>query len=289
MSACTASTDARKRDEVMIKNNVSPVALVKSIVRHRQLLVELAWRETIGRYKGSMFGLLWSLLIPLMMLGIYTFVFSEIFKSRWGAGSYTSKSAFAVILFAGLIIFNMFSECVSRAPGIVLSNQNFVKKVVFPLEILPCVTVLSALFHALVSMVVLLVFEFIGFGFIPATALLAPLIIIPFVLFVLGVTWWLSATGVYLRDIGQTIGIFITGLMFVSPIFFPLSSFPERWRFLANFNPLTYPIETMRSLVVLGQPLEWDSWAKYVTFAVVFAWFGFAWFQKARRGFADVL
>lgn len=252
-------------------------------------MMELAWRETIGRYKGSMFGLLWSLLIPLMMLGIYTFVFSEIFKSRWGGQASTSKSSFAVTLFAGLIIFNMFSECISRAPAIILANQNFVKKVVFPLEILPCVTVLSALFHALVSMAVLLTFELIGLGRIPATALLSPLILIPFVLFVLGLTWWLSATGVYLRDIGQTIGIFITGLMFVSPIFFPLSSFPARWRILALLNPLTYPIEQMRGLVVLGEPLAWHLWAPYTVFSIVFAWLGFAWFQKTRKGFADVL
>ena len=273
----------------MINHSISPFQLVRSLIRYRQLLIELAWRETIGRYKGSMFGLLWSLFIPLMMLGIYTFVFSEIFKSRWGAGTYTSKTAFAVMLFAGLIIFNLFSECISRAPGIVLSNQNYVKKVVFPLEILPCVTVLSALFHSVISIGVLLVFEFIGFGRIPLTVFLVPLILIPFVLFVLGVTWWLSATGVYLRDVGQTIGIFITGLMFVSPIFFPLSSFPVRWRFLANFNPLTYPIEQMRSLVVMGQPLVWSDWASYLAFTVVFAWLGFAWFQKTRKGFADVL
>jgi lipopolysaccharide transport system permease protein len=273
----------------MINHSASPFFLFKSLVRHRQLLIELAWRETVGRYKGSMFGLLWSLIIPLMMLGIYTFVFSEIFKSRWGAGNYTSKTAFAVMLFAGLIIFNMFAECISRAPGIVLSNQNYVKKVVFPLEILPCVTVLSALFHALVSMAVLLVFEYISFGRIPLTVLWVPFILVPFIFFVLGATWWLSATGVYLRDVGQTIGIFITGLMFISPIFFPLSSFPERWRFLANFNPLTYPIEQMRALVVMDQPLDWSNWLLYSAFTVFFAWLGFAWFQKTRKGFADVL
>lgn len=273
----------------MINHSISPVALVRSMVKNRQLLIGLAWRETIGRYKGSMFGLLWSLLIPLMMLGIYTFVFSEVFKSRWGAGNYTSKAAFAVMLFSGLIIFNLFSECISRAPNIILANQNFVKKVVFPLEILPCVTVLSALFHGLVSMLVLLTFELIGFGRIPLTALWVPFILVPFLLFVLGVTWWLSATAVYLRDVGQTIGIFITGLMFVSPIFFPLSSFPARFRILANLNPLTYPIEQMRALVVVGQELEWRSWAIYFVFSLVFAWVGFAWFQKTRKGFADVL
>lgn len=236
-----------------------------------------------------MFGLFWSLLTPLMMLAIYTFVFSEIFQSRWGTDTSASKASFAVILFAGLILFNMFAECASKAPSIILSNQNYVKKVVFPLEILPCITGLSALFHALVSFAVLLIFQYFGLGSIPATALLAPLVIIPFVVFLLGVMWFLSAAGVYLRDIGQTIGVLITGLMFVSPIFFPLTSYPERWRFLANFNPLTFPIEQMRAIVVLGNSLDWLVWLQYAVGCAVFAWLGFAWFQKARKGFADVL
>ncbi|MBA8882127.1 ABC transporter permease [Phyllobacterium myrsinacearum] len=273
----------------MKKVSISPLALVASLVQHRQLLLDMAWRETIGRYKGSMFGLFWSLLTPLMMLGIYTFVFSEIFKSRWGADTHTSKSAFAIILFAGLIMFNMFAECASKAPSIILSNQNYVKKVVFPLEILACVNALSALFHAAVSFLVLLAFQYFGMGEIPLTALFAVLIIVPFMFFLLGLMWFLSAAGVYLRDIGQTIGVTITGMMFVSPIFFPLSSYPERWRFLAAFNPLTYPIEQVRSVVIFGNSLDWYVWTQYVIGAAVFAWLGFAWFQKTRKGFADVL
>lgn len=263
--------------------------MIGSLVRNRNLVLELAWRETVGRYKGSVMGVLWSLIIPLLMLGIYTFVFSEIFVSRWGATVAPSKATFAVILFAGLIIFNVFSECLVKAPNVVLSNVNFVKKVIFPLEILPCVTVLSALFHAVVSVGVLLVFEWISMGSVPATALFAPVVMVPVVLLLLGLTWGLAAIGVYLRDVGQTVGIVVTGLMFVSPIFFPVSSFPERWRILADLNPLTFPIEQMRSVLVIGSPLEWDGWLRYLAFTAAVAWIGFAAFQKSRRGFADVV
>ncbi|MCY1206980.1 Teichoic acid translocation permease protein TagG [compost metagenome] len=269
--------------------SISPGAMVRSLVRNRSLVLELAWRETVGRYKGSVFGVFWSLIIPLLMLAIYTFVFSEIFVSRWGANVAPSKGTFAVILFAGLIVFNIFSECLVKAPNVVLSNVNFVKKVIFPLEILPCVTVLSALFHAVVSIGVLLAFEWVSMGSVPATALLAPLVMVPVVLLLLGLTWGLAAIGVYLRDVGQTVGIVVTGLMFVSPIFFPVSSFPERWRVLADLNPLTFPIEQMRSVLVMGRSLEWAGWTRYLVFTAVVGWAGFAAFQKSRKGFADVI
>lgn len=269
--------------------SISPGAMVMSLARNRGLVLELAWRETVGRYKGSIFGVFWSLIIPLLMLAIYTFVFSEIFVSRWGTEVASSKGAFAVVLFAGLIIFNVFSECLVKAPSIVLANVNFVKKVIFPLEILPCVTVLSAFFHAVISTLVLLAFQWVSMGSVPATALLAPLVMVPVGLLLLGLTWGLAALGVYLRDVGQTVGIVVTGLMFVSPIFFPASSFPQRWRILADLNPLTLPIEQMRSVLVLGTPIQWDSWLRYCAFTAVVAWLGFAAFQKSRKGFADVI
>lgn len=263
--------------------------MVSSLARNRGLVFELAWRETVGRYKGSVFGLFWSLIIPLLMLAIYTFVFSEIFVTRWGGAAAQSKTSFAVILFAGLIIFNVFAECVTKAPTIVLSNANFVKKVIFPLEILPCVTVLSALFHAAVSIGVLLVFQWLSSGSVPVTAWLVPLVLMPVILLLVGLAWLLAALGVYLRDVGQTVGIIMTGMLFISPIFFPVSSFPERWRILADINPLTYPIEQMRDVLVMGRPLIWESWLLYFAFAATVAWIGFAAFQKSRRSFADVI
>lgn len=201
----------------------------------------------------------------------------------------TGSISYSVILFAGLIVFNLFSECFGKSPTIIISNQNFVKKIVFPLEILPVVSILAALFQACISFSILLVYIVIESGGIHWTALMLPIGLAPFLVFLLGMMYWLSATGVFVRDIGQTIGIFTTGMMFISPIFFPASSFPERWRFLANYNPLTYPIEQTRDLLIFGNGIDWSAWSLYLVCSIVFCALGFAWFQKLRSGFADVL
>jgi lipopolysaccharide transport system permease protein len=267
----------------------TPLAAIRSVTHHRQVLFDLARRDAVGRYKGSFLGVVWSLLTPLVMLAVYTFVFGSIFRARWGAGGDTSQTQFAVVLFAGLIMFNIFAEATNRAPGLLLANQNFVKKVVFPLELLPCVNLLSALFHALISILVLLAFELIVTGSLPWTLALIPLVLLPLCMFTLGVTWFLSATGVYLRDIGQTIGILVTALMFLSPIFFPASSIPERWRSFASLNPLAFPIEESRAVLVFGHGIDPISWTIYTVCSIFIAWAGFAWFQTVRKGFADVL
>lgn len=272
----------------MTKFPLSPFHLMRSLWQHRQLIIDLARRDALGKYKGSALGVMWSLLTPIFMLTIYTFVFSEIFQARWTSGS-TSKTEFAIVLFTGLIMFNFFSENVTRAPALIVSNVNFVKKIVFPLEILACVNLVSAMFHMLISLLVLFLFQIFLIGKVPLTMLLLPLVIIPLALFSLGVSWFLSAIGVFLRDVGQTIGIFVTGLMFLSPIFFPLSSIPVRWQAVAKLNPLVFPIEQARNVQIWGVMPNWTEWIIYTTIATLIAWLGFVCFQKTRRGFADVL
>jgi len=266
----------------------SPLHLLRTLWRHRQLIADMAWRDALGRYRGSALGVLWPLVTPIVMLSIYTFVFSEIFQARWHGGS-SSKLEFAIVLFAGLIVFNLFAEMATRAPGLVIANANFVKKVVFPLEILACVSLLSALFHAVISLAVLLVFQALVGGGVPLTALWLPLVLAPLLLFCLGMSWLLSALGVYLRDVGQTVGLAVTGLMFLSPVFFPLSSIPASWRWVARLNPLVFPIEQARSVLIWGSAPDWREWCLYTLAALLLAWLGFACFQKTRRGFADVL
>lgn len=270
-------------------NSISLLRLGTTARTHRNLLYNLAKRETLGKYKESLFGSMWSILNPLLMLVIFTFVFTNIFKSRWGVAVDTGSISYSVILFAGLIIFNLFSECFGKAPTIIISNQNFVKKIVFPLEILPIAALLSALFQACISFAILLVFIAVEARSIPWTVFLLPIALAPFIIFLLGLMYWISATGVFVRDIGQTIGITTTGMMFISPIFFPATSFPEHWRFLAYYNPLTYPIEQTRNLLVFGNGVDWASWSLYILCASVFCALGYAWFQKLRTGFADVL
>lgn len=272
----------------MANFSISPLHLTRTLWQHRQLIADMAKRDALGKYRGSTLGVLWSLLTPIFMLTIYTFVFSEIFQARWATGN-TSKSEFAIVLFAGLIMFNLFAEIVTRAPGLIIANANFVKKVVFPLEILPCVNLASALFHTCISLLVLLVFQFSINGNLHLTVLAIPFVLLPLVLFCLGISWFLSAIGVFLRDVGQTIGVFVTGLMFLSPIFFPLSSIPASWRALAALNPLVFPIEQARNVLVWGRMPNLIEWGIYTVFAALVAWLGFASFQKTRRGFADVL
>jgi len=222
------------------------------------------------------------------MLTIYTFVFSVVFKAKWGAGS-DSKTEFAMILFAGLIVFNLFSETVTRAPSLILSNVNYVKKVVFPLEILPIVSILSSCFHTLVSIGVLVLFRLVvGSGF-SLTTLLFPFIIAPLLLLSLGLSWFLAALGVYLRDVSQTIGLVMTALMFVSPIFFPITALPAKYHIYVYLNPLSFIIEQGREVLIFSHLPDLKGLLIYYAFGCLSALLGFSWFQKARKGFADVL
>ena len=266
----------------------SPREMAASLWRNRSLVMALVKREVLGRYRGSALGLLWSFFNPVFMLLVYTFVFSMVFKARWNAGS-DSKTEFALVLFAGLLIFNLFSECVNRAPGLVLANVNYVKKVVFPLDILPWVTLGSALFHAGISLVVWLVAYIILFGFPYLTVLLLPLIVLPLLLFIMGISWALASLGVFLRDVSQLIGIVTTVLMFLSPIFYPVTALPEQYRHILMLNPLTPAIEMSRDVLYWGKLPDFCLLAVYLAASAVIAWLGFAWFQKTRKGFADVL
>ncbi len=261
-----------------------------------ELAVQLARREVAGRYRGSALGILWSLLTPLLMLAVYTFVFGAVFKARWtppsaaaAAAAQPSTGEFAIVLFAGLIVFQIFSEVVTRAPSLVLSNANYVKKVVFPLEILPLVAMGSALFHAAVSLLVLFGFMLAVHGAIPLAALWLPVVLAPYCLLILGLTWFLAAFGVYYRDIGQFLGTLVTALMFLSPIFFPLSALPEWIRPWVALNPIALPVEETRGVLIWGKTPDFTGLALYMGVALAVAALGYLWFEKTRKGFADVL
>lgn len=268
--------------------SATPKEMLASFWRNRGLIVAMTKREVIGRYRGSFMGILWSFFNPLLMLAVYTFVFSYVFKARWNTGS-DSKTEFALILFAGLIVYNLFSECVNKAPSLILANVNYVKKVVFPLEILPWVTFGSTLFHAAISLLVWIVAYLAFFGIPHTTALLLPLILLPLLFFTMGVTWLLASLGVYLRDISQFIGILTTVMMFLSPIFYPATALPEKYRHLMLLNPLTPSIEQARDVLFWGKAPDWTLFGIYLCGALLIACLGFAWFQKTRKGYADVI
>lgn len=263
-------------------------ALAASIWTHRHLIVQMTKREIAVRYRGSAIGLAWSVIHPVLMLAVYTFVFSMVFKSRWGSMS-ESKSEFALTLFAGLILFNLFSDCINKAPAIVPGNINYVKKIIFPLEILPVVSLTTALFQWLVALAVWLVFYIALFGIPPLTVLMLPLVIVPLVLSTLGCSWILASFGVYLRDTVHIVGFLTSVLLFLSPVFYPLSAIPQPYQPLMMLNPLTITIEQARSVMLLSQSPNWLVWGVFLLFSLIIAWLGFALFQKTRRGFADIL
>lgn len=268
--------------------STSPIEMFASLWRNRELIKASTKREVLGRYRGSLLGMLWSFFNPLFMLAVFTFVFSVIFQARWGGGS-GSKTEFALVLFAGLLVFNLFAECINRAPSLILSNVNYVKKVVFPLEILPFVGLLSALFHTFISLVVWLLAYSLFFGVPHLTVLYLPLVFIPFCLFLMGLCWALASLGVFLRDISQFIGLLTTAMMFLSPVFYPVTAFPEDYRYTLYLNPLTTVVEHTRDVLFWGKTPDLFMLGIYWMAALGIASLGFTWFQKTRKGFADVL
>ena len=272
-----------------VNQPTSLLSLGKSLLQHRELILQMTRREVVGRYKGSVMGLLWSFINPVLMLAVYTFVFSVVFKAKWGGGGEESKTQFAVVLFVGLIVHALFAEVTNRAPGLILSNANYVKRVVFPLEILPIVTMGAALFHGLISLSVLLGAFALLNGFLHWTALLIPLVLLPLIIMTLGFAWLLASFGVFLRDVGQTIGIITTVMLFLAPVFYPMSVLPEKYQTFLLANPLTFIIEQARGVLIFGQIPNWNGLATYAVLSLIVAWLGYWWFQKTRKGFADVL
>ena len=266
----------------------SPWGIFASLWRNRSLIALMTKREAVGRYHGSMLGLLWSFFHPLLMLTVYTFVFGIVFKARWPALG-ESTAGFAVVLFAGLMVYAFVSECLNRSPGLIVNNVNYVKKVVFPLEILPWVAVGSALFHLAVSFFVWLVFHVVLFGLPPVTAIYFPVVLLPLMFTVLGFSWLLASLGVFIRDVSHFIGIVTTALLFLTPIFYPLSALPPRLQSLMVLNPLAFAVEQVRSVLIYGRAPDWSGYGIFLFASLTIAWAGHTWFQKTRRGFADVL
>ena len=269
---------------------LGPLSLVLGAWRQRGLIRRLVWREVVGRYRGSVAGLAWSMLHPLLMLAVYTFVFSVVFQARWGELQVgQTRAHFALVLFVGVVMHGLLSEAVVRAPGLILGNRNLVKKVVFPLETLPWSVIGAALFHAAVSMVMLLLAIWALEGPPPLTALWLPVMFLPLVAIALGVTWALAALGVFLRDIAQITGVISAVLLFMAPVFYPLETLPDTFRPWFYVNPLTLPIEQARAVLFAGQAPELAALGRYSAVAALVAASGYALFQKTRRGFADVL
>jgi lipopolysaccharide transport system permease protein len=259
--------------------------MVRVITQHRYLLGQLIKRDVLLRYRGAYFGLLWIFLNPLIMLGIFTFVFGNIFQPRWVVD--TGNVPYALNLYCGLIAFNIFSETVGRAPTMVRSNPNYVKKIIFPLQILPVVPLGAALIHAFFN-VVILVLALFWIGNVNISLLLIPLLLFPLVMVGMGLAWFLASWGVFIKDMSQIVPVAIQMLMFLSPVFYPAQAVPEGLRSILSLNPLSPVIEAMRS-TISGSSVDWYSWSIALVIGSVFLILGYVFFNRSREEFADAL
>lgn len=257
--------------------------------RYRSLIQILTRREVTGRYRGSLFGSLWSLLTPLLMLAVYTLVFGVVLATRWPGGQDEGIGMVALRLLAGTLLHGLLAESLSRAPVLVISQPNYVNKVVFPLEVLGWVNLLSALVHMAIALVLLVVVNGLwGSGFALAQ-LSIPLLVLPYAILLLGLTWLFAAFGVYVRDLAQLVGPLVMMSMFLGPVFFPRSAMPAALQPWLVLNPVTIPIEQLRTVVFEGRWPDWAGLVEYSLAAVLVYLLGLWVFASLKKGFADVI
>ena len=263
----------------------NPLRIVRDISCHHDLLFQLVKRDVLLRYRGAMFGVLWIFLSPLLMLAIFAFVFGQVFQARWA--QQTTGVPFWIMLYGGLIAFNLFSDTVSRAPTAIRAYPSYVKKIIFPVEILPLVPLGAALVHVLFNFLILFM-ALVVTGFFHISILLFPLLLVPIVLFSIGLAWFLAAWGVFIKDMTQIVPVFVQMLMFLSPVFYPVSALPQALQPIYLHNPLGAVIEACRA-VILGVPVAWTTWGLALAFSVIVFLLGYAFFQHSREEFADAL
>ncbi|HUE81776.1 MAG TPA: ABC transporter permease [Pyrinomonadaceae bacterium] len=255
--------------------------------RHAELIFSLARRELVGRYRGSLLGLVWALVTPFVMIGIFTFIFAGIFGARFGSTS--SHWDYALYLFCGLLPWTMFQETVQQSANTIVSKANLVKRVVFPLETLPVAQTLAAAGNQLIGTIALLVACIVLRRQFHLTALWLPALLIPQVVLALGVAWLIASLGVFLRDIAQGVALLLTAWFFLTPIIYPESVVPEHFRTLIKINPFTPLITSYRRTFLEGLGPDWPGLAYFALFAVVCFLFGYWWFARTRKNFADVI
>lgn len=274
-----------------LARHFNPFRMVRTVLASRDLAFALARREVENRYKANALGIVWALVTPLLLLGVYTFVFAIVFPARWGDdGTTGGLGHFALNVFLGLLVFAVFREVVARSPGLIVGNRQYVKRVVFPLECLSIADLLVALFSFAIGSVVWLV------GFIAITggpphweAILVPVLMLPVAFTALGVSWFLSAIGVFLRDIQHAVELGVTVLMFLTPVFYPLDRVPAAYRVYLEWNPVAQVMEAGRAAAVHGSQPDWSRFAVALVASLLIATIGFGVFSKAKRAFADVL
>lgn len=264
----------------------------RNLVEFRGLLWQFTARNIELRHRGSVLGMAWAVLNPLIFVGLYVFVFGFVFGGSFGVIPNESKWEFGLGVLVGLAIFHLIAEALANAPIVITTNPNFVKKVVFPLELLPTAAVGAGVFHMAITFALILAGVLLGGGTLYPEVLLLPIIVLPIILLSLGLTWILSALGVFFRDIGQIVGALTSGLLFASAIFYPATQIetgaPLAWSIL-RFNPLIHIIEMARDVVLWHRPVDLPLLGWLNLGMAVFAWLGLICFLQLKRTFADVI
>ena len=271
---------------------ISPAAMVRNLVSHRALIVQFVRREFLARNRGSILGFFWTILHPLLMLAVYTFVFSVVWNARWvGNGSeQESRSLFAIGVFCGLIVWEVFSSGVGAAATTIIGQSNLVKKVIFPLEVLPLANIGTGLLVGGISLLILIAANSIMGNGISTTIWALPFVLIPLLALTCGLAWLVASLGVFLRDLRQLVaGILLPVLMFTSPIFYPAERVPTAFRWMIDFNPLACIIENARAVVLFSRPPDWTRLGIVTVASLIVMQLGYAFFMKSKRSFADVL
>ncbi len=253
------------------------------------MFFKLLARDFAERYRGSYLGMLWSFILPLLSLLVFTFFFGVIFKMRWTGLDNASLSSLGLVLFIGLALYNFFAEGISRAPALIVGRPNYVKSVVFPLEILPAVMVSSAFLILSATLLLILIVQAVWGAGLSGAVWLLPVVLLPLLGFVLGLSWFLAALGVYIRDIQHLIVPLVQLTMFLSPVFYPLSALPEGLQSWLRLNPLAVVIEQTRALILFGHAPDWMAYFGCLGVSLIVMLLGLSWFSRTRKGFADVL
>jgi lipopolysaccharide transport system permease protein len=289
-------TDYRRSSTIAVSHQwkngwqyAHPLYFARQFVAYREIIWQFTRRQVQERYRSSYLGILWTLITPLLSLLIYTFVFSVIFKSRWtnvGSGGVTDA---ALIIFSGIVVFNVFADCVTHAPTLVIRNPNYVKKVVFPLEILPVSALGAALINSSFGLVIVLAGLLMSSGSLHWTLIYLPLVYLPLAAFTLGLSWLLASLGVFIRDIGNFIGTAVQLLFFLTPIVYPLSAVPQSLQIVLRLNPLTAIVEDFRRVALWGMAPDWPWLGEALLLACLVMFGGYMWFMRSKQAFADVL
>ena len=263
------------------------IRFIDRIKKNRDLAYHMTKREILLKYKGSKLGIMWSIINPIIMMSVYTLIFSQIFQTRWAGASQINTTDFAINLYTGLIVFNIYADTITRAPSLITSNPNFVKKIIFPLEVLSVATVGSAVATGITSILVLLGVILITTKQLAVTIILLPILWAPLILNCLSLAWILSTLGVFIKDLTQVTNSIVSVTMFLSPIFYPSEALPDKLRWLSQLNPLAYYIEKSRNIIIEGKNINPVQIAVFFVTSLIIAEITFRFTKKLERGIGD--